>query len=246
MTSFAEMNFLEEDSIQKYLKSMKLHDHLFQKYSLKFPMESSKLSRLYTFVFLRHPFERLASAFHDKFVKRQQVNIMKPFIQHYLQSHNLEIPRNFNDIEHWKDAENWIRQHVDVWFAKFVYFVLYESAMRKRIAGVSWHWWAFTDICKLCELEFNFIGKIETFQQDVSCLVNNFPKYAILQSMEHKTKEKVNANADHDKDLSMKYFSELTKSQVLDLYNLYELDFIVGGYKFPQQYIEVAKPDTKS
>ena len=89
--------------------------------------------------------------------------------------------------------------------------------MPKRIAGVSWHWWAFTDICKLCELEFNFIGKIETFQQDVSCLVNNFPEYAILQSMEHKTKEKLNANADHDKGLSMKYFSELTKSQVLDL-----------------------------
>ena len=118
--------------------------------------------------------------------------------------------------------------------------------MPKRIAGVSCHWWAFTDICKLCELEFNFIGKIETFQQDVSCLVNNFPEYAILQSMEHKTKEKLNANADHDKDLSMKYFSELTKSQVLDLYNLYKLDFLIGGYKFPQRYIEVAKPDNKS
>ena len=225
---------------------MTLHDDLFQKFSLKFPMESSKLSKLYTFVFLRHPFERLASAFHDKFVKRQQVNIMKPFIQHYLQSHNLEIPRNFNDIENWKDAKHWIRQNVDVWFAKFVDFVLYESATPIRIAGASRHWWAFTDICKLCEFEFTFIGKIETFQQDVSCIVNNFPGYGILQKMEHKAYKKINANADHDKDLSMKYFFELTKSQVIDLYNLYRLDFLIGGYKFPQHYIEVAKPDTKS
>ena len=49
MTSFAEMNFLEYDAIEKYLKELSLHDHLIEKFSLRFPSDVLKLSGLFNF-----------------------------------------------------------------------------------------------------------------------------------------------------------------------------------------------------
>ena len=148
--------------------------------------------------------------------------------------------------ERWQDPHDWIKRHVDISFATFVDFVLYEASLHKRIAGVSWHWWSFTDICKVCQLKFNFIGKIETFRHDVNCLLNNFPEYHLFQNLKNNAKSNLNSNSDHDKQLTLKYFSELTKNATLDLYTIYKFDFQIGGYDFPKPYIDVAKPKNKS
>ena len=90
---------------------------------------------------MRHPFERLVSAFHDKFVTVKQLNLMEPFIKYYLKTNGVKDTLVLK--------KPWVQRHVNVTFENFVRFVLHENSINEKISGPSWHWWPFSDICKL-------------------------------------------------------------------------------------------------
>jgi len=243
MTKFAEMNLLPESTIKERLKSMSLHDYMFEKFSLKFPDHNLKLSHLYKFVFVRHPFERLVSAFHDKFITIQQLNLMKPFINFYLNQNGINKP-NSKEWQH--ITKEWVNKNINVTFQNFVSFVLHENSLKEEISGPSWHWWPFSDVCKICDIGYNYIGQLESLQEDISCILEKFPEYKVFQGMKTNIKNKVNASGHHNKNMTMEYFSQLSKSTIIELYRMYKLDFSIGGYSYPLKYIDVGIPDQKS
>ena len=220
-------------------KAMQLHDHMYNHFSIRLNRtkhKEEKLSNLFTFVFVRHPFERLVSAFHNKFVSVKQLNLMTPFVDFYTKSkRKKKMPKMPQAMQ-----KKWIEKKVDVSFKNFVDFVLYESSQLTRISGPSGHWWPYTDMCKMCETDFDFIGKIENLNDDVRCVLDKFPDYEILQRMESRIKKKVNAKGHHNKNMTLKYFSQLSRKKVLELYKMYEDDFSIGGYDYPQKYIDVS------
>ena len=95
-------------------------------------------SRLFTFVFIRHPFERLVSAYKDKFV----VNKNTEFINNVL-NHN-RINRNDNHVS----------------FGQFVNFVIDELLMDTMSEG-SLHWWPYSKLCRICDIKYSYIGTLE-------------------------------------------------------------------------------------
>ena len=239
MTNFAELNNLNESMIQNKLKAMTLHDYLFAKFSKSYPKNEDQLSKLFTFVFIRHPFERLVSAFHDKFITLQQLNLMAPFVKHYMKSNGITDKLILK--------KPWVKRHINVTFENFVKFVLHENSLKEKISPPSWHWWPFSDVCKLNEIDYNFIGKIESLEQDVECILQHFPDYAKLQTIKDKLKAKVNAQGHHNSNMTMEYFSQLSKHDIRNLYKMYETDFVMGGYEYPQHYIDKGKDtDTKT
>ena len=70
MTTFADMNIIPVGETKRMLKSKSLHDHMWSTFSINVTNSEdiATLSNLYKFVIVRHPFERLVSAFHDKFI----------------------------------------------------------------------------------------------------------------------------------------------------------------------------------
>ena len=97
-------------------------------------------SKLFTFVFIRHPFERLVSAYEDKFV----VNKNQEFINDVL-NHN-RVNGNNNHVS----------------FGQFVNFVIDELLMDTMSEG-SLHWWPYSKLCRMCDIKYSFIGRLEVF-----------------------------------------------------------------------------------
>ena len=128
-------------------------------------------------------------------------------------------------------------------FQNFVDFVLYENSLKAEISGSSLHWWPSFDVCKLCDIEYNYIGRLESWNQDITCILEKFPEYKKFQGMKKKIKKKVNASGRHSKTMTMDYFSKLSKSTIIQLYKMYEVDFSIGGYNYPSRYINVGIPD---
>ena len=229
------MNDVPQKYIDKLIKSRSLHDHMYNHFSMKMKKQGDvlNLSNLYSFVFVRHPFERLVSAFHDKFVVARQLNIMGPFIDYYLRKNNIKKPKLLYL------RKGWFEKNIIVSFQNFVEFVLYESSLSKMISGPSGHWWPFSDMCKMCEIEYDYIGKLENLTKDVECILKHFPNYDLLQQMKLQTRFKLNSKGQHDGNMTMDYFSTLSKQQIIDLYHMFKNDFEIGGYDYPQMYIDV-------
>ena len=232
------MNQVPVINVMQMTKQMDLHDNIYEHFSVKMqqPHDVLMLTNFFNFIFVRHPFERLVSAFHDKFIVIKQQNLMLPFIKYYVQIlyPNIRTPK--------RPSRKWIDDYVDVSFQNFVNFVLHENSLATQISGPSGHWWPYTDMCKMCEIDFEYIGKLETLSRDVDCILKKFPKYHLLQRMRSRIQIKVNSKGNHTKNMTMNYFSQLPKRNIIELYKMYKDDFTLGGYEYPINYIDVGIP----
>ena len=124
-----------------------------------------------------------------------------------------------------------------MYFEKFVKFVISELESNQKTYG-SLHWWPFTKLCGLCDLPYDFIGKVETLSTDISYL-DQTGKFGheLIPEFAHK----FNQNSQKTEETAKLYFKQLSKETVVKLYTLYMDDFIIGGYDFPQDFIDLAR-----
>ena len=235
MLSFAEMNLIPVSIVKSMNKANSLHEHLYNSFSEKVDNQSdlTRLLKFYKITFFRHPFERLVSAFHDKFIVGKQINLMMPFIEYFISLKGMKKPK--------KVRKSWIDKYIDVSFRSFIDFVLSEYNNQEKISDPSTHWWPYMDICKPCEIKFDYVGQLERLGKDVECILEKFPNYDILHQMKLKIQKKVNAKGHHNKNMTMEYFSQLSTQKISTLYEMYKDDFKIGGYEYPRKYINIGR-----
>ncbi|XP_078000447.1 carbohydrate sulfotransferase 11-like [Glandiceps talaboti] len=158
----------------------------------EYPDEERKkrMNSYFKYVFVRHPFERLLSAYRGRFEAKGRYK-----------------SRGMDDFSS---------------FGKFVDY-LTEMYTNKEVFNI--HWRPQTDLCKPCEITYDFIGHFETLQEDVNFLFKhlNFTGTGFHSKVTYAT-------GSSDPLVMQKYYSNLTRSQIDNLYRIYAHDFDLFGY----------------
>ena len=121
--------------------------------------------KYFTFAFVRHPFDRLVSAYIDKVLDTKNT-----FYRHVSQT----LLQNYGAIT----------------FENFLRFVLKSmencnSQTTKCLNVIDVHWQPYYQRCEFCDMKYDYIGRLETFNQDVKEVLirGNLTEYIPLEDI---------------------------------------------------------------
>jgi hypothetical protein len=192
---------------------------------------------MFKFVFVRHPFERLVSAYNDKFFGRRDPDYLESLFYHEKPVEVL-LKASFNKFLFNRATT----ANFKVTFEKFARFVIYEIQNRIVSHG-SYHWMPYTDFCGLCLVNYDFVGKLETLGTDLELLSRRVPANLNLTLFKDIFESKKNSSPSKSEETSKLSFSSLPKSLIRELFEAYKMDFLLGDYPYPANYIDLGKDD---
>merc|ERR1719400_713039 len=138
----------------------KVKEHNLHEAAAFFRPPAHHLSSLFTsslvFLVVRHPFERLVSAFRDKF----EVGDKADYIYKMYAGPILQIKANSKSEESSK-----VRKTGRPTFVQFIDYLL-----RIEVAEYNDHWRPYWLHCNLCRLDFDVIVKFETISEDTNVI----------------------------------------------------------------------------
>uniref|UniRef100_A0A182HX83 Carbohydrate sulfotransferase n=1 Tax=Anopheles arabiensis TaxID=7173 RepID=A0A182HX83_ANOAR len=175
----------------------------------KYPWENPRvlltsMKNTYSFIVVRNPFERLISAYEERLLGQ---------LHPYFKNLSHQIYRRYHD-----DGNHFgIPSFED--FARFVV----EQSRNKKPADL--HWRPINDLCTPCLARYDSILKMETFAQDIEYLTNRTQLHGKIKPVQMNRSRR-----DRVDRLIEKYFSQLTKQQFDDLYDVYRIDFELFQY----------------
>ncbi len=108
-------------------------------------------------------------------------------------------------------------------FSQFVdYVVMTTSWCDVWSCSADYHWMPYVSRCAFCAVDYDVVGKVETFDSDVT---------AFFQLANLTAPSRFEANVSpKEADKAAKYFSMLSAEQKASLFKIYELDFKLFGY----------------
>ncbi|XP_045468996.1 carbohydrate sulfotransferase 11-like [Harmonia axyridis] len=176
-----------------------------------------------SFLIVRHPLERLLSAYRDK------LQYSLPHTYHRQLGNKIIIKYRKKEPARTTPNYRWPT------FPEFVDFLL-DCVKHNR--PLDMHWTPITEFCTPCLFKFDVIAHTETLQEDQQYIIE---KAHLENLIEPQWK-----NAGHGPTSKQvrKYYTKLTKTQIMKLYNLYRYDFQLFNYSM-KGYLELGLPDEK-
>ena len=165
------------------------------------------------FTFVRHPFERIISAYKEK--------VLAP---HY------HVPRYVDP-----KFKSMLKKRNAMSFADFIDVIIQDHQNGETTPNG--HWNTFSNMCMHCTIPYEVIGQVETFNEDFKYIILKLGLQNILKIEEIETwkNNKSDYKKDKKKEIS-KYFSQLTKAKFEELWKIYRLDFEMFGYNVTNYY----------
>ena len=163
-----------------------------------------RLQTYFKFVFVREPFERLLSAYQDKFVETPDIYTMKRYATKIIENFKHYTDRNSDN---------------ELTFKKFIYYITSIGFNNNR------HWATYESLCLPCDIQYDFIGHFKDMQEEARHVLRRtgmdkevtFPPF-----LSHNTSSKMLTN-----------FATIPKAKILQLAKLFEKDYQMFNYPFP-------------
>ena len=170
-----------------------------------------RLENYFKFVFVRQPFERLVSAYLDKFKPDRVDKRYQPIFGAY-------IVKNYRR----NATEKALKEGNDVTFEEFVRYLLDPKTRKKK--RFNQHWLSFHETCHPCYVHFDFIGKFETLRDDAAYVIKELGggvEFPESESPEHVT---------HAGKFVETMKRNISAEDYKKIKEIYALDFDLFGY----------------
>lgn len=180
-----------------------------------------KLKKYTKFLFVRDPFVRLISAFRSKFELENEEFYRRfaiPMLKLY--SNYTSLPTSVSEA---------FGVGLKVSFSDFIQYLL--DPRTEKLAPFNEHWRQVYRLCHPCQIEYDFIGKLETLDEDAAHLLQLL-KVDHLLRFPPSYRNRTASSWEED------WFANIPVAWRQQLYKLYEADFVLFGYPKPENLLK--------
>ncbi|XP_022083507.1 carbohydrate sulfotransferase 11-like isoform X2 [Acanthaster planci] len=171
------------------------------------------------FLFVRHPFFRLISAYQNKIAGDQ------PFRQggnwQFLDVARAIIQRYRKEAK----SSDYVRGNLSVTWEEWIAY-LTDPPNRDKFND---HWKEVYKLCTPCQVQYDFIGNLETVEEDSRYMFKVFGLNNVTYPP-YRSRTKVTSS-----ELYNHYFSRVSQKDLQRLWQIYRLDFELFGYPRPER-----------
>ena len=169
---------------------------------------------------VRHPFERILSAYRDKFVYNNMKGeelFYNEYGKNIITSYRKETPENslYLQVPTFKE---FVRYLIDVNFTE------YDN-----------HWMPYFVFCTPCHVHYSYIAKTETINDD-SLYIKQVLQSLGMTISEQEEEEATMNRLNKAHELTEEDYSNIPKSMIQSLYKKYEIDFLMFGYEMESYF----------
>ncbi|CAF4522612.1 unnamed protein product, partial [Rotaria socialis] len=174
-------------------------------------------------IFVRHPFERLASAYkeriatlaRDRIQPEPEYDVMREMI-----CRRRKLAREFRQPFQKSDGCNGTIPS----FEEFIRYILVNTHKPAVIARMNYHWKPYSVLCQVCKFKYNFIGKYEMFNDHFAHFLKRF-------NLSDWNIQKPNGASGLTKWDYQKFYLTLPDELICPLIRLYDEDFRLFNYR---------------
>ncbi|PIK49380.1 putative carbohydrate sulfotransferase 11 [Apostichopus japonicus] len=185
--------------------------------------------KLYKFVFVRHPFLRLLSAYRDKMepngsYERLHANKDQQSLYFWRDRLGQDIIR----VYHGESEALRMKRNRNDYRITFQEFVRYLVEFPDKFYTKDRHWRPMHKLCYPCDIRYEFIANFETIDTD-SAFIRRLVKADLPEKNLHATNSS-------NLDFAFSYYENVPKPIMRKLYERYKYDFLLFGYN-PQPFL---------
>jgi len=166
------------------------------------------------FMVVRHPFERLVSAYRDKFELGSKFDFI------YLSYAADILKLKYSGATEMKKRSK-LAKLPRPSFAQFIDYLL-----RTDVKNYNTHWRPYWLHCNLCKLKFDFFAKFETLAEDMKTVKD--VAHLGEAGVEFPWANRRSANSSK----TVEYFKPLGRARMDRLFSIYQIDFEMFSYSY--------------
>ena len=167
---------------------------------------------------VRHPLERLVSAYRDKF------RTYNKWTKHFQLRYGRRIVLLYRGNDATVEA---LKRGHDVTFEEFLTFIV--DNVIPEAERINPHWDTYQHLCHPCHVKYDHVIKFETLEEDNSAILKRY--FSVSNATEFFPKR--NMKSVPSKDIMMQYYSNISKALVSKIYNMFKVDMDMFGYDIP-------------